>query len=277
MAKVSPEKRWRKHVIECFVALRQSGELDRLSKKGLTILGRKKRFTAEEWFKGFSKRASSPVYREWHDECEAIGKRFGLAPWTVVCTCLVSRYDPRKQPFVMEAQWPQIRIITENTNSLFLQWLSHEAQRLGLYVVQRQGSVETTFLYLDSPPSSALPPSQRPPRDSAFYLRVETPPGYPPEAAQKLQSEGDRLTKELLGHLGYSIPKRLRSSRLVPMAEKLRVAGGPVTKREAEALGIAIIDDLYGDDDLTKDRKRLKLIASRRHKLRKRLIKPYEP
>ncbi len=166
MVKISPEERWRRHILERLASLRQSGELNRLRKKGLAILGRKKRFTPEGWFKSCNERVSRPEYVDWHDECETVGRRFGLAPWTVVCSCLVSKYDPRKQPFVVEAQWPKIRVVTENTNPLFLQWLSYEAHKLGLYTVGRQGSVETTVLNI-LPPCGVLPPSLKPPRDTA--------------------------------------------------------------------------------------------------------------
>jgi hypothetical protein len=147
---------------------------------------------------------------------------------------------------VIEAQWPKIRVVTENTNPLFLQWLSYEAHKLGLYTVGRQGSVETTVLNI-LPPCGVLPPSLKPPRDNAFVLRIETPPGYPPEAAQKLQKKGERLAKELLRRLGYSIPQRLRGSTLVAMAAKLRVADNKLAVGEA----YNIIDDLYGENDIT--------------------------
>ncbi len=173
----------------------------------------------------------------------------------------------------MEAQWPRIRVVTESTNSVFLQWLSYEARRLGLYVVQRQGSVETVALYLDFlPPTPLLAPSQKPPRDSAFYVRLDVPPGYPPEAAIQLQREAGRLAKELLKRLGYSIPQRLRSSHLTSMANELRVADGQLPSRAI----YDIIDDIYKDKDLSKDQQRRKLIISRRHQLHKRLVKPYE-
>ncbi len=272
MAKTPPEERWRKHIIERFVALRQSGELGRLHKKGLSILGRKKRFTGEQWFKSFSKRVSCPSYREWHDECEAVAARFGLAPGTVVCACLVSGYDPRKELSVIEGQWPQIRIITKNTNPLFLQWLSHEAQGLGLYVVQRQGSVEATLLNINSPPLSALPTSQKPPRDRAFYLRVETPLDYPPEAAQKLQKEADQLKKELLKRLGYPVSKRLRTNKLIDHADDLRLEEFPLSSRGL----YEIVAEKWKEGSVSEDKERRKLMKSRRHKGRKRLIKPYE-
>jgi hypothetical protein len=49
----------------------------------------------------------------------------------------------------MERDWPHIRIVTDSTNPSFLQTLSREAQRLGLYVVHRLHGVETTLLNLD--------------------------------------------------------------------------------------------------------------------------------
>lgn len=271
MGRLSPEELWRRHTIERFIAFKQSGELKRLHRKGLATCGRKKGFTGNEWFESFHKRYPSPEYQAWHNECEAVAEKFGLAPGTVVCACLVAGYDPEKELSVIEGQWPQLRVITEQTNSLFLQWLSYEAQRLGLYVVQRQGSVETTLLNLNSPPDSALPPSEKPPRDSAFYLRVEIPLGYPPEAARKLQEKADQLAKELSRRLGYPTPQRLRDSPLVAMADKLKVAKHPLASGEA----YNIIDDIYGEN-LTDDQKKRKLVASRRHRLRKRLIEPYQ-
>ena len=286
MTKLTPEERWQKHVLERFVALRRSGELDRLRKSGLSILGRKNRFTGEEWRKSFSTRVKSQGYRKWYEECEAVGKRFGLNLQTVACSCLISKYDPNKEPFTMEVQWPRIRVVTGNADPLFLQWLSYEAHRLGLYVVQRQGSSECTVFPMNLPPSRPLPNSQKPPRDTALYLRVETPPGYPPEAAQKLQKKADKLTKELLRCLGYSVPQRLRISPLVEMADKLRVSNDRLASGEA----YGVIDDIYGDDNsakdddnpaeddynLAEDNKKRKLVASRRSKLRKRLIDQYD-
>ena len=113
-------------------------------------------------------------------------------------------------------------------------------------------------------------PSSMPPQASAFRMRVETPVGYPPEAAKKLHKSAIQIERDILTALGYSIPKRLRTSQLVVMADKLRVAN---TLASGEAYDI--VDDIYGRD-LTDDRKRRKLVASRRHKIRKRLIKPYE-
>jgi len=204
---------------------------------------------------------------EWHHKCEAVAQRFGLAFWTVVSVCLISGYRPEKVPFPVEASWPRIRVVTEQMTPLFLEWLSYEAHQLGLYVIQRRGSAEVTHIPPNLPPFEALPASQRPPLDCAFFMRVETPPRYPPQAAAKLEKQAKQLEKELFRRLGYSVPERLRSSPLVAMADKLRV-GKKLKLGEA----YQVIDDIYGDD-MTSDQRRRKLVGSRRNKLKKRLVK----
>jgi len=275
MGKLPPDELWRKHVTNHFIALKQSGELERLREKGLAICGRKRRYSSKEWSLSFSKRYSSKDYRGWVDECEAVGQRFGLAFWTVVCACLVSGYKPEKEPFPVEAQWPSVRIVTKSNDSDFLIRLAYEAQKLGLHVVQRQGSVENAHLFASPVPICQLEPpsmpSSLPPLADALYVRVETPIGYPPEAGCRLQKEAGRLGKEIAKRLGYPVQQRLRSSRLVSMASTLRI-GETLSRGEA----YDIVDDVYEHEDLDDDQKRRKLVASRRHRLRKRLIEPYQ-
>lgn len=277
MAKLQPEERWRIHVRERFIALEQSGGLKALRAEGLAILKRKKLLTPEEWWQTFSQRTSSPDYRAWHDKCRTLGERFGLAPWTITMACLLEGYKPEEQRHVMEAEWPKVKIVTESTDPLFLARLAYEAQKRGLYVIQRQGSVESTYLYLHPVPIDALeppplPPS-KPPLYTAFRIKVETPIGYPSEAARTLQKEAGQVGKELLKCLGYEIPQRLRSSKLVSMAEQLRVTTMPLRKNEA----YDISDDIYNNEvGGIEDQKRRKLVASQRIKVHKRLIKPYE-
>jgi hypothetical protein len=103
-------------------------------------------------------------------------------------------------------------------------------------------------------------------------MRVETPTGYPPEAANHLQKEAGRLAKELLMRLGYSIPQRLRTSSMVSMADKLRVADEHLAYGDV----YPIMDKVYRDQDITRDRQRRNTIKTRRHRLKKRLTKPYE-
>ena len=275
MSKLAPEELWRRHTLERYEAFKQSGKLKELRKEGLAACGRKKRFTSLEWAKSpMRERYSSPRYMEWHHKCENVAQKFGLAVWTVVSACLISGYQPDKAGLVVESHWPQIRVITESTDEQFLARLAYETQLRGLYVISRQGSVETTRLFMNPVPIMYMEPppmpSSMPPQASAFRMRVETPVGYPPEAAKKLHKSAIQIERDILTALGYSIPKRLRTSQLVVMADKLRVAN---TLASGEAYDI--VDDIYGQD-LTDDRKRRKLVASRRHKIRKRLIKPYE-
>lgn len=175
----------------------------------------------------------------------------------------------------MEAKWPQVRVITESTDPVFLTRLAYEAQRLGLYAVQRQGSTETTCLFLHPIPIAAvepppLPPT-KPPVHSAIYIRVEVPPGYPPEGASKLQQKAALLEKELRKCLGYPAPRRLRGSRLVAMAAELRVAEPQLPRRAL----YEIIAETYEYGDVSEDERRRKTVKTRRHRLRKRLVKPY--
>lgn len=272
MGKRLPQERWNQHISERFTALKVSGELEKLRAKGLAILGRKKLLSSKEWWESFRDRTSSQKYLEWHNECKQIGDRFGLAPWTVELACLLKGFKPEESGLVMEAQWPRVRIVTENTDSLFLRWLSYEAQKLGLYVVQKVGSVETTLLYLEATPPTQQLTSQKPPRHVAFYIRCDIPIGYPPEARDLLNKQANQLYRELLTRLGYSIPKRLRNSSLVSMASDLRVAEAPLQKRGL----YEIVAEMYEEGTIDQDKQRRKTIKTERHRVRKRLIKPYE-
>jgi hypothetical protein len=83
-------------------------------------------------------------------------------------------------------------------------------------------------------------------------MRVETPPGYPPEAASQLQKRAAELERVLLRRLGYSVPERLRTSPLVTQEKDLKIGKGPLSSRAT----YEIIDKIYADDDLTKDQER---------------------
>ena len=267
MAKLTPEERWRRHINERLIALRQSGELDRLRKKGLTILGRKKRYTPKVWAKSpMKERLSRPGFKEWHSECVAAANEFGLAEWTVVSSCLVSRYDPMKMPFPVEQKWLRVSVVTENQDELFLRWLSYEANRLGIQVIVRTGDIESRIVH-PFPPEERLPSLKRPPWRTAFLLRVETPADYPTEAAQEIQKESQQRLKELLRRLGYRVPKRQRHSPLMSVAKKLKVSNKPLASGQV----YEIMDDIYPDIDPNKEQHKRRLIASRRHKITKRL------
>ena len=151
MAKLSPRDRWLRYLTERIKALKLSGKIEPLRAKGLAVLHRKKQYTSEEWWQSFQQRAKSPEYLKWYEECEALADEFGLAPWVVVMMCLLKGYNPEENvgSMAMERDWPRIRVETDSTNPSFLRSLAHEAQRLGLYVVNRFHGMETTLLNLD--------------------------------------------------------------------------------------------------------------------------------
>ncbi len=268
MAKLAPSDRWLQHVREHIIALKLSGKLKLLRTKGLSMLHRKKLYTDEEWRQSFSQRAKSPEYLKWYEECETVANEFGLAPWVVSMMCLLREYHPEKDVgFVaMERDWPCIRIVTDSTNSSFLQNLTREAQQLGLYVVHRLHGVETTLLNLDSSSDFSMPGEF--PKGDTFTIDVETPIGYPPEASRQLQKKTSWLASELARRMGYRIPKRLRASKLVTMSEVLEAEKRPLLRGKI----YDIVDKMYPDKDLSKDQQRRRLIASRRHRVRKRLV-----
>jgi len=274
MAKSSPRERWLRHIQERITALRLSGGIKLLRAKGLAALHRKKLYTNEEWWQSFSQRAKSAEYLEWYKECTTLADKFGLAPWVVSMICLLKGYNPEEYIGLMvtERDWPRVRVVTESTNSLFLRRLSYEAQRLGLYTVQRVSGAETTIVntsdsIIDGTSDLNMIPIEFNSSD-VFNIRVETPMGYPPEAAGQLQKEANTLARQLAERMGFRLPKRLRASKLVTMSEVLEAEKGPLPRGAI----YDIIDRVYPDRDMSKDQQRRKLTASRRHKVRKRLL-----
>ncbi len=193
MAKLSPADRWKRHILEQIKALRLSGELKRLRAKGLASLGRKKMYTFQEWWNDFGRRATSPTYLKWYQQCSILAERFELTPGVVSILCLLKGYRPENDIGLMalEANWPRVRLVTDSTNESFLKRLSYEAQQLGIYVIQRRGSIENHLLNLDPVESdhSSNASYKKPGIGDKFFLRVETPVAYPPEAAAQLHKE----------------------------------------------------------------------------------------
>ena len=273
MTKLSPADRWKRHILEQIKALRFSGELRKLRHKGLVAIGRKKMYTFQEWWDDFHRRATSPTYLKWYQECCILAEKFELAPWVVSTLCLLKGYKPENHIGLMalEANWPRLRLVTDSANELFLRRLSYEAQKRGIYVIQRRGSIENPLLSLDPVESddSSNASYKRPGIGDEFFLRVETPVGYPPEAAAQFQREASQIVKQLARQMGYHIPKRLRSSKLISMTEDLKIK----KQRLPRGGSYDIIDTIFRDGDLQDDQKRRKLVSSRRYKVRKRLTK----
>ncbi len=245
----------------------------RLRKSGLAACVRKNRYTPIQWFKSFSNRRLSREYREWLIECDNIAEKYGLAQWTVSGLCLISGYKPENQPFPIENKWPRMRVITEQKDPLFLEWLVYEAHLLGLYVIQRAGSSESTIIRVSNfEPSEPLTNEHLPKRTSAFYFRTELPPGYPTEAAEKLTKDTRKLEKELLGRLGYKVQERLRTSKLVDKADKLRITESQLANRGL----FEIVADIYPKGNESTDNQRRKTVKTQRNRMRKRLVAPYK-
>ncbi len=270
MAKIDPRERWSRYIIERIKALKLSGKIEPLRAKGLAAVNRNEQYSEEEWWQSFQQRAKSPDFLKWYEECETIANEFDLAPWVVSTMCLLNGYKPETDVgfMAMERHCPRIRMVTESTNIEYLRILSYEAHQLGLYVVQRLHGVETTLLNFDLSTTFSTP--GKPNKGDTFKIEVEIPVGYPPEAASQLQKEASRLARELARCMGQRIPKRLRTSQLVTMSEVLEVGKGPLPRGEI----YDIVDKMYPDGDLSKDQQRRKLTASRRHKVRKRLLDP---
>lgn len=269
MGKLEPRERWDRHVLEGYVAFRQSPERRRLRREGLAILGRERLLTAQEWWDTFTERASSPEYRAWAAKCGQCGRRFGLAQWTVTAACLYRGYRPETSGLQVELAGPRVRVIADMANEGFIGRLSQEAQRLGTYLV----SGDTTYVGANSlSGANAGPTAPQPAPATLFHMRVEFPPGYPPEAAAQLAEWAASASRELLRRLGYKVPQRLRSSPLVKQARKLKIGGGPLRYGESYKL---MMERGYLKDDLRQDQKTRNLIKSRRYKVNKRVVEPY--
>lgn len=268
MKKLAPKDRWLIYLKERIKALKLSDKLEPLRAKGLSVVHRKKQYTVEEWWQSFQIRAKSPEYLKWYEECETFANEFDLAPWVVATMCLLKGYKPEKDVrfMAMERDWPRIRMVTESTNAEYLRRLSYEAQHLGLCVVQRVHGVETTLLNID--PVTVFSTPRKLNKGDTFIIDIQTPVGYPPEAASQLQKEANRLARELARRIGLSMPQRLRVSKLVTISEVLEAEKGPLPRGRI----YDIIDKIYPDGDLSKDQQRRKLTASRRYKVRKRLL-----
>lgn len=263
IVKRDPEERWRDIVLERFIAFRRSEEKKILTSKGLSIiyriLGRRRRLTAEEWWQTSLKRRASKAYRDWQGECQENGLRFGLAPSTIELACLLKDYSPDNSSLVLEARWPKIEVVTGSMNDEFLTRLVQEAQLLGLHVISGLGSLPASTI-------SAMPPAH-----SAFVVRVEIPIGYPPEGAVHLQNKANRLQRELQRRLGYQIKERIRASRIINQADKLKIG------RQIKDGDIYMISDkVFGiDESMQHDSRRRATIKSRRSRLKKLLVDPY--
>jgi hypothetical protein len=124
-------------------------------------------------------------------------------------------------------------------------------------------------------------PSSLPPLHAAFHMRVDLPVGYPPKAASQMQQNAGLLAKKLLKSLGYRGFQRLRPSSFIEMAKTLNVQKQRLPRRKLYDIVATIASKKESDGNLTnisaeKDSKRVRVLKSRKHQLRKRLVKPYD-
>jgi hypothetical protein len=283
VARLPPEELWHKHLLECYYTFKLSSDWRLLRKEGLRILGRRVLFTAEEWMASFHERATSKEYRAWYQKCAIEGQRFGIAPEAVAWTCLLKNYQAKKllPPF----QWPSIRVVTESTDEQFVTWSTFHARKLGLYVIQRMGSVEVTQVYINPVPMFAMPapptPSSLPPLHSAFHMRLDFPVDYPPKATGQMGKNAGLLARKLLKSVGYQGFQRIRLSSLLSQAETLNVQKQRLPRRKLYEIVATMAPEKELEGDITSisdenDRKRTRVLKSRKHQLRKRLVKPYD-
>ncbi len=274
MPRLDPEELWQKHLLELYTALTLSEEFSALRTEGLRILKRKTLLTASEWWSSIDKQ-SSKEYRDWLKKCRLLGEHFDLSPWVVEMACLLNGYNPDKEAYPIGIKWPQVRVLTENDDLQFLNWLAYHSQKLGLRVIKRQGSVETPYILMFSIPLGAVPSPPRP--DSipdiaaVFQIRVEIPNSYPPKAAARLQAEAGKTARKLLVALGYKTRSRLRVSSLTKSAKSLKIGSKRLPDRGLYEL---VVVQWPNDEVITveTDTKRAKLIKSRRHQLNKTLF-----
>ena len=100
--KITPQDRWQRDIRQRFKLFSGSGELNRLKRKGLGVIGRSKKMTSEELLTEATKgrRMKSPEYLAFQQECVAVGGRFGLNGAAVEMACLLLRYRPYGLPYI---------------------------------------------------------------------------------------------------------------------------------------------------------------------------------
>ena len=279
--KITAQERWQRDIRQRFKLFSESGELDRLKRKGLGVIGRSKKMTSEELLAEATKgrRMRSPEYLAFRQECVTVGGRFGLNGAAIEMACLLLRYKPYRLPYIQEAQWPRLLVVTTINDEVFIRWLHHHAwgalavwgkgPLLEPVVVKQEGFQRVPVVLPLAPPHAEEPtrPSTLPPVGCAFLVSLDIPLEYPPEAAADLGRASTQYGRELARRMGYDMPYRLRGSGLLRNAPKLRL--------DEEVLGPneigKMVDAIYGELDLDGDRKRQNLVKNQRHRAKKLL------
>ena len=171
--------------------------------------------------------------------------------------------------FVLEAAWPETKIVTESRDDLFLQWLMHEAWKMRLLVTLQRGSEAIPIIASPQPeePDQKLSEDNRPPLLTAFRVAVEVPMNYPPEAAADAARQAANLQRKMARRLGYDVPHRMRQSSLTSKASILRAGEANL---EPGAI-YDMVDEIYGEQPPAEDQRLRNRVKNQRHRVMKRL------
>jgi hypothetical protein len=283
MSKLTPRQKWDNIISARLMALKISKEFNKLRRSSLVSLGRQRRYGGVDyWRNDFTKRATSPSYQEWlTSECRPVADKYGIDEQVVSMLCLIKRFDPEKdfKPFAIEATRAKVYVVTECRDPQVLEKLVNEAYTgLGVPLIQKTSSGEIRYTKIE-PSNQNTPPDIIANRINSiltlFRIRIEFPPGYPPDLASALASYAIAIDRRLRERLGYKVPKRLRTSKYTRQAVKYKVTKKKLKRGET----YDIVDKIYGnEDDLRKDMssdKNLRLKANvTRYRIKKNLSDP---
>ena len=142
-----------------------------------------------------------------------LSEAYGLAPWQVLWALFVDGFTPRspgakrdvdhRDPdnaghlFVLDAWYPQARLVVSRPCAELLNKLVTQGQGAGMYVELNASSVEE--------PSLSHGDFRR------FHVSVELPVEYPPELAIADVRHWRMVGQELVRQVGIDVPRRIRS------------------------------------------------------------------
>jgi len=219
------EQRWRDLQLDAYQGFRHSSDCARLKQVGLRLLGRSAQLTAKELFvlvsTGDHRKAD---WLEFIAQCREVGARYGLAARTVMKGSLVKGYRPEDdKAFDPAAVRARVVIVTDldaDLGSPFFRNLLIRAAELGLTVQAKSGRFPPSRggFVMRGGSVCAIPwwdyvelsDEQRPALSTAFRVRLELPPRFPPELACALARQAVQAQNELARLLGYRVPQRLR-------------------------------------------------------------------
>lgn len=261
MSKKTPAERYQSQIDERIALFRASPSFRAFRGRFLRLLGRRRLLTAEEWTTELE-RLPRGMFAE---EAKVLGDEFGLNPWTVQHVALLKGYRSALDPYAPQPRTEQRFILVDRrTTEAFRSRVATEARMFGYYVIETGPGGESLRLADQGDFREELLDSDRPPRDDAITIRVETPVMFPPELAAAVHRQAQQDGRELLRRLGYRIPERLRSAPSVLDASKLRL-GDELQRREVGD----IAEDMFGEGAAT-DPKLRSVVTSRRSRVKSR-------